>query len=321
MDLQTKIPLKRQIHNQIDYDSKALFLGSCFSESIGQKFEYYKLQTVINPFGILFQPLAIENLITRAINQSYYEKNELVKVQDRWICLDVHSRLDRSSEDEILDLLNHQIDKTEQQLRTSSHIVITLGTSWVYRFIETDGVVANCHKIPQKKFLKALLKVEEIEESLHSTISLIKSVNKEVSILFTISPIRHIKDGIIENNQSKSHLISAIHNIVDPHHKLYYFPAYEIMMDELRDYRFYKEDMIHPSQLAIDYIWEKFKTVWFTDEGLSMIESIGKIQAKRSHKPFNSDSVEHKKFLAQLKLDINNIHKKYPFISFLELDE
>ena len=215
-----------------------------------------------------------------------------------------------------MDLLNHQIDKTEQQLRTSSHIVITLGTSWVYRFIETDGVVANCHKIPQKKFLKALLKVEEIEESLHSTISLIKSVNKEVSILFTISPIRHIKDGIIENNQSKSHLISAIHNIVDPHHKLYYFPAYEIMMDELRDYRFYKEDMIHPNQIAVNYIWEKFYKNWLSDEAIDLKKQVIKIQRGLEHKPFNTDSNEYREFLSSLQKKIEALKKKYPHITF-----
>ncbi|WP_411893651.1 GSCFA domain-containing protein [Winogradskyella sp. A2] len=291
-------------------------MGSCFSENIGQKFDYHKLQSAVNPFGILFQPLAIENLITRAINKSYYEKSELININEHWVCLDAHSRLNESTEDLLLQSLNQQIDKTNQYLKDSTHVIITLGTSWIYRYIETDKTVANCHKIPQKKFLKELLKVEEIEESLRATNSLIKSVNKDVAILFTVSPVRHTKEGIIENNRSKSQLISAIHNVVDPRLNLYYFPAYEIMMDELRDYRYYKEDMIHPSNLAVDYIWEKFKLVWFSDKSLELIEKIVKIQSKLSHRPFNPESSEHKKFLAHLELDINSIRKKYPHISF-----
>ena len=241
MNLQTIIPLKKQQHNQLDYNSKIMLFGSCFSEHIGEKFKYYKFQTTINPFGILFHPLAIENLITKVINKDYYSKEDLHFQNEQWCCLEAHSKLNQTTQVELLALLNSQIDETYNQLKSASHVVITLGTSWVYRLIESDKIVANCHKLPQKQFLKELLSVEQIAESLEAIISLVKSINSNISFLFTVSPVRHIKDGFVENTQSKSHLLAAIHLVVEPRVQLYYFPSYEIMMDELRDYRFYLE--------------------------------------------------------------------------------
>ena len=272
MNLQTQIPLKPQKYNQIDYNSKVLLLGSCFSENISKKFNYFKFQSTVNPFGILFHPLAIEHLITRVINKDYYSEDDLYFYNEQWFCLDAHSKLNKTSKDELLSVLNSQIDETLDNLVNASHVIITLGTSWVYRHIESDKVVANCHKLPQKQFLKELGSVDTITESLQAIIALVKSVNPEVSFLFTVSPVRHIKDGFIENTQSKAHLIAAIHNVVEPRNSLYYFPSYEIMMDELRDYRFYNADMLHPNEVAIDYIWEKFKTVWLSADALQNLD-------------------------------------------------
>ena len=158
--------------------------------------------------------------------------------------------------------------------------------------------------------------IDEIEESLLAIISLIRSVNKEASIIFTVSPVRHLKDGFIENSRSKSHLSSAVHRVVEPRKKLYYFPAYEIMMDELRDYRFYNEDMIHPNDLAINYIWDKFKSVWFSVSSLEILKTVENIQLKLAHKPFNPESNQHKKFVERLNQDIDIICQKYPHILF-----
>ncbi|NRR91762.1 GSCFA domain-containing protein [Winogradskyella undariae] len=316
MKLQTQIPLQPQQYNQIDYNSRLLLFGSCFSENIGNKFTYHKFQTVVNPFGILFHPLAIENLITRAINKDYYTEEDLQFYNEQWFCLDAHSKLNQTSKEELLKVLNSQLDKTCNDLLNATHIVITLGTSWVYRHIESDKIVANCHKLPQKQFLKELLSVDQISESLEGIISLVKSINPKVSFLFTVSPVRHTKDGFVENTLSKSHLITAINQVVEPRQHLYYFPSYEIMMDELRDYRFYNADMIHPNQLAIDYIWEKFKTVWLSDEALKTSKIISTIQAKKAHRPFNPNSEAHLVFLQKLQVDIEDLQHEYPFFNF-----
>lgn len=316
MKLQTQIPLKKQQHNQIDYNSKIMLFGSCFSENIGEKFKYFKFESSINPFGILFHPLAIENLITRAINKDYYSEEDLCFHNEQWSCLDSHSKLNKTSKVELLAILNSQIDETYNQLKSASHVIITLGTSWVYRLIESDKIVANCHKLPQKKFLKELLSVEEISESLEAIISLVKSINPEVSFLFTVSPVRHVKDGFVQNTQSKSHLLAAIHQVVEPRNQLYYFPSYEIMMDELRDYRFYNSDMLHPSEIAINYIWEKFKNVWLSSDALNISEVVAAIQAKKAHRPFNPNSQAHQAFLAKLQIEIENLQMIYPHFNF-----
>ena len=316
MKLQTEIPLTKQLYNQIDYSSKLLLLGSCFSENIGEKFSYFKFQSTINPYGILFHPVAIENLITRSVNKDYYSENDLYFNNEQWSCLDAHSKLNKTSKEELLNELNTQLDETHNQLKVSNHLIITLGTSWVYRHIDTDKIVANCHKIPQKQFLKELLSADEIAESLEAIVSLVKSINPKISFLFTVSPVRHIKDGFIENTQSKAHLLTAIHKIIEPRKQMYYFPSYEIMMDELRDYRFYNADMIHPSLVAIDYIWEKFKRVWLSEDALETSEIVASIQAKKAHRPFHPNSQAHQEFLSKLQKDIESLQLKYPHITF-----
>ncbi|MCB0400399.1 MAG: GSCFA domain-containing protein [Winogradskyella sp.] len=320
MNLQTNIKLQKQQHHQIDYRSKLMLLGSCFSENIGSKFEYHKFQSEVNPFGILFHPIAIENLITRSINQDFYIDEEIVYQNEIYSCFDAHSKLNSPTKDALLDNLNTQLKLTSQYLHSASHIIITLGTAWVYRYIATDKIVANCHKIPQKQFLKELLSIEDIVASLENIMTLVRSVNPKVNFIFTVSPVRHLKDGFVENNRSKAHLITAIHQAIKGNRSLseleVYFPSYEIMMDELRDYRFYNQDMIHPNDLAIDYIWEKFKTVWLTEDAILTSQKVASIQAKKAHRPFNPHSKAHQKFLANLQLEIEDIQKELPHIKF-----
>ena len=315
MKLQTQIPLKKETKNQIAYQSKILLLGSCFSENIGEKLSYFKFQSTQNPFGILFHPKAIENFITNAINEKEYLDDDLIFQNETWDSFDAHSSLSSVNKNELLNKLNASISITNRALKEASHIIITLGTSWVYRFIETDAIVANCHKIPQKKFLKELLTIEEITESLAAILVLLKSVNKDISVLFTVSPVRHLKDGFIENTQSKAHLIAAIHQVLE-HQNVSYFPSYEIMMDELRDYRFYAEDMIHPNKTAINYIWERFTETWFLDETLSAMKEIDVIQKGILHRPFQEKTTQHQQFLENLEAKKEKIQQQFPFISF-----
>ena len=316
MNLQTHIPFSKYIKSLIDYNSKITLLGSCFSDNIGKKLSYHKFQSVLNPFGILFHPKAIESVIKNAISKKEYTEEDLFFLNGCWHCFEAHSKLSSSSKEQVLVELNKASASMNTALKSSTHIIITLGTSWIYRFLESGQIVANCHKVPQHKFKKELLSVTEINKSLSSIISLIREVNPDINFIFTVSPVRHLKDGFIENQLSKSHLISALHQIIKIHENTFYFPSYEIMMDELRDYRFYKEDMIHPNQIAINYIWEKFYENWFSDEALDLKNQVLKIQRGLEHKPFNPNSNEHRKFLASLQEKIETLKKKYSHITF-----
>ena len=318
MKLQTQIPLNKT-HNQIDYESRLLLLGSCFSQNIGDKLSYYKFRPVQNPFGILFQPLAIEKLVDRAVKQKLYEEQEVFESNERWHAFDAHSELSTTSKSEILQNLKNGLNETKGQIERCTHVIITLGTAWVYRYIETDAVVANCHKIPQKEFEKRLLTITEITNSLERTIKNIQSINKNTRIIFTISPVRHLKDGFVENQRSKAHLISAIHdalNISDFAPFTSYFESYELMMDELRDYRFYAKDMVHPNELAIDYIWDKFKEVWISQDVHQTMDKVDDIQKGLRHRAFHPESEQHQKFRKSLQAKIAYIQKEYSFMEF-----
>ncbi|CAM1348554.1 GSCFA domain-containing protein [Tenacibaculum insulae] len=317
MIFQTQVPLKKQSLNQINYNAKLMLLGSCFSENIGNKLAYYKFEATVNPFGILFHPKAIESFITNVINQKEYSENDIFYHNERWHCFEAHSCLSSSDKKELLYNLNQANKTTFNELQNASHLIITLGTSWVYREISTDNIVANCHKIPQKQFLKEILSVEEIIESLEAIISLLKTINNKISIIFTVSPVRHLKDGFLENQRSKAHLLSAIHQIIEPRNNTHYFPSYEIMMDELRDYRFYAEDMIHPNKTAITYIWERFSEVWLSEEAEQTMKEVATIQKGLTHRSFNPTSEAHLKFLKNLEQKKETLLKAFPFMKFL----
>lgn len=316
MKLQTQIKIQPQNHNSIDYESKILLLGSCFSDNIYDKLSYFKFNALANPFGIQFHAIGIEKLITRAINRDYFSEDELCSRNGLHYSFDAHSSYSAESADVLVKDLNTQLDSTNDWIRSASHVVITLGTSWVYRYIETDSIVSNCHKLPQKQFAKELLSVDTVRESIDAIIELVRSVNSNVSFIFTVSPIRHLKDGFIENNRSKAHLLTAIHQIVNHRNKCYYFPSYEIQMDELRDYRFYKEDMLHPSTIAVDIIWDYFTQSWISGEVYNAMNRVDAIQKGLLHKPFNAQSSKHLQFLENLKNNMENLKKEFPQITF-----
>ncbi|AUS04311.1 GSCFA domain-containing protein [Pseudotamlana carrageenivorans] len=321
MNLQTKIPLKKSSSHLIDYSSKVFLMGSCFSENIGDKLTYFKFQTKQNPFGIFFHPLAIHKLISRAISSAHYNDADVLFHNEQWHGFDAHSKLSNVSKEQLLKTLNTRLQETYNDLKSASHLVITLGTAWVYRYKETNQVVANCHKIPQKQFSKSLLSVHEIVEVLKSMEAQVRRVNEQVSIIYTVSPVRHLKDGFVENNRSKAHLTSAIHQFLDENEanmtsNSFYFPSYEIMMDELRDYRFYAEDMVHPNALAIQYIWNAFVDTWISKNALKTMDVIDGIQKSLQHRPFNEKSEAHQKFLQKLESKIVDVKNCYPYMSF-----
>ena len=318
MQFTTKISIPKSDH-QIDYNSKILSLGSCFAVNIGDKFDYFKFQNTTNPFGILFHPLAIEKLIDFAVSQKNFTQEDLFFHNERWHCFDAHSDLSNPNKDELLQNLNEILKSTYQQIAESTHIIITYGTSWVYRNIETNKIVANCHKVPQKQFVKELLSVETIKKSIKTILDLIQKINPNVTIILTISPVRHLKDGFVENQLSKAYLISALHQVLQTEHckiNTEYFPSYEIMMDELRDYRFYAEDMIHPSQIAIDYIWERFSETNISIETHPIMVEVSTIQKGLAHRPFNINSESHQQFLSKLQDKIVKLQQQFPQIQF-----
>lgn len=321
MKLQTQIPLEKQSNNQIDYNSNILLLGSCFVENIGENLEYFKFQNLQNPFGILFHPKAIETLIHNSLSKKIYSDNDVFFHNEQWHCFDAHSKLSNSNKDELLTSLNENLDLTSKSLHKATHIIITLGTAWIYRDVKSDLPVANCHKVPQNKFVKELLSVEDVSNSLEMMVDLIQKVNPKATLIFTISPIRHIKDGFVENTQSKAHLISALQDLLNLKSDIairnsFYFPSYEIMIDELRDYRFYAEDMIHPNRTAIQYIWERFQEVWIASESEKIMLEVDAVQKGIRHKAFNESSEAHQKFLHLLELKKTTLSAQFPHISF-----
>ncbi|AUX19306.1 GSCFA domain-containing protein [Flavobacterium columnare] len=311
-----KIPINKT-NQAINYQSDLLLLGSCFSENIGNKFSYFKFKTTVNPFGIIFNPISIETLIKRVVEKKYFTEDDIFYHNDLWHCFEIHSELSNPDKESFLKILNTLIESINIQIRTLTHCVVTLGTSWIYRANRTGEVVANCHKIPQKEFVKELLSVEDIQQSLTNMISLVKSLNPNIKFIFTISPVRHIKDGFFENNVSKGNLFSALHKLLSlTKSEEAYFPSYEIMMDELRDYRFYEKDMLHPSILAVDYIWERFSEAYFNAETKSLMIEIEGIQKSLAHRPFNSNTESHQFFLEKLKIKTQILIQKLPHLSF-----
>lgn len=314
MRFRTEIPVVKN-EATIGYDRPVFLIGSCFSDNIGDKLRYFKFKTQVNPYGVIFNPLAIEQAISDIAAKKEYLKTDIYHYNDIWLSFNHHTSFSAANAETILENINNAISIAHDTLKNASHIFITLGTAWVYRFLATGTIVANCHKIPQREFAKELLNANEINQSLNTTIGLLKKINKNISIIFTVSPVRHLRDGFIENQLSKALLISAVQQVVKTNDSIY-FPSYEIMMDDLRDYRFYNEDMVHPNELGITYIWEKFKEAFLSESTLETVEEINAIQKRMAHIPFNPESADYKKFMEVTQAKVSALTKKYPDITF-----
>jgi len=308
-NFRTLLKIKGQ-KNKIDYKSNIVLFGSCFSENIGDKFSYFRFNQLTNPYGILFNPKSIEIAISECVQKKQYTEENLFFFNEQWHSYQHHSDFSNSSLYAILNNINATILVTYEKIKQASHIIITLGTSWVYQTKEKETIVANCHKVPQKQFSKKLLSVPEISKSLDALKKQILKINPSVIIIFTVSPVRHLKDGMIENTLSKAHLLTAIHQETNDLNS-FYFPSYEIVLDDLRDYRFYEKDMLHPNETAIDYIWEVFKKTWVHTTTDSLQKEIDIIQKGLKHRPFNPKSISHEKFRNQLQSKIENLKKTH----------
>lgn len=255
-------------------------------------------------------------MIKKSIEEYSYTEKDIDLNNEVFFSFDTHSNLNGLDKQSAISNLNEALVKTRNSIIEASHIFITLGTAWVYRHLNTDNIVANCHKVTQKEFQKELLSIHEIKDSLLNIIRLVQSVNPNSTVAFTVSPIRHVKNGLLENNRSKSHLIAAVHEVVDMQEQVSYFPSYEILMDELRDYRFYDEDLIHPNKIAIQYIWERFEKCWIDPTISSVLKEVDSIQKGLHHKPFNENSIGHQIFKQNLELKIQKLRNSFPNIRF-----
>lgn len=294
-------------HQQVNYGTKILSLGSCFSENIGKKLTDYKFQALANPFGILYNPQSIANSLDFLLQDKRFVDADLFEYKGVWNSFYHHSRFSDINKNKCLENINASISKGSAYLKNSRLLLITFGTSWVYEHKQTGDIVSNCHKIPSKEFDRKKLTIDQITNIYSKTIKLLQNQNQDINIIFTVSPIRHLKDGVTENQLSKSTLILAIHNLVNEFDNVSYFPSYEIMMDDLRDYRFYNDDMTHPSAIAVDYIWNEFKETYIDSNVGDLMLKVMKINQAISHRPFNPESATHQKFLLNILKQINEV--------------
>ena len=317
MKFRTEVDIKES-GKKIEVEDKIFSIGSCFASEMSDLLQKGQLQTINNPFGTIFNPFSIHNTVKRLHDAGFYEEEELITFNDEFISLDHHTSFDTRYIHQTLDKINRKIEEGNSFLQNSNWIIITYGTSFIYEFIPKRKLVANCHKIPQKFFEKRLLTHQELTDSIYDTILNLKDICKEdVRILFTVSPVRHTKDGMIENQLSKSKLITAVHEVISQFENCHYLPIYEIMMDDLRDYRFYKEDMIHPNNQAINYIFEKFGGAYFSENTKDFIKENFKIMKALEHKTDDEKDpkfIEFKEKLNQ-RIEIQRQKVKHPIFS------
>lgn len=292
MKFRTEID-KPQIKGRIDYNSKIVTLGSCFAENITKRLAAAKFCVKHSPVGILFNPASIASTLTAFAERSAVDCGRIVRRSEGWVSLDCHSELTMPTEEEAIKTLQNAIDEGHKLLRSATCVIITFGTAWVYEHIATGRVVANCHKQPSREFCRRRMSVEEIITLFKP---LMEGVLRDKHIIFTVSPIRHTADGLTENCVSKAILRLAADTLSSTYDNADYFPAYEIVTDDLRDYRFYAEDMVHPSAQAVEYIWQRFIESALADSAVELLPKVEKIIAAAAHKPFNPNSEEYATF-------------------------
>lgn len=310
MKFRTEVDIQPS-QQKIEIEDKIFSIGSCFASEMSDLFQKGQLQTVNNPFGTIFNPFSINNSVKRLHDSEFYYEDDLIAYNDEYISLDHHTSFDTRYVHQTLDKINSKIEEGNRFLQESNWVIITYGTSFIYEFEPKKKLVANCHKIPQKFFEKRLLTYQELTDSIYDTIINLKDICPEnVQILFSVSPVRHTKDGMIENQLSKSKLITAIHEVGSQFENCHYLPIYEILMDDLRDYRFYKDDLIHPNSQAVNYIFEKFGEAYFSDETKDFIKENFKINKALEHRTDDEKDPKFIEFKEKLNLRIEAQRQK-----------
>lgn len=304
--------------SQMDYSKSMMLFGSCFSENIGQKLLDLKFDVDMNPFGILYNPESIANSLRILLEKRVFTEDDLFQDQGLWNSFSHHSRFSDIDRGAALEKINNRISSSHEFLKTADFLIITFGTAWVYELRKTGQVVSNCHKIPSDEFKRFRLGVFEITNVYRELLEQIWKFNPGLKVIFTVSPIRHWKDGAVENQLSKATLLLAIDQLIKGFGDQIcaYFPSYELMMDELRDYRFYAEDMLHISPVAVDYIFERFSKAMISEESMGISKKVMKVRKAFEHRPVNPTTVEFKAFIHQNMLQISRLTSLFPSLDF-----
>jgi hypothetical protein len=303
---------------KINYSQKLLFIGSCFAENIGETMQHYKFNTQINPNGVLYNPASIAVALRSYIDNKAMQENELFFANECWNSWEHHSRFSNTDKQNCLTAINNGTSAAHDFIKQGDWLFITFGSAFLYTQNSTGKFVGNCHKIPQKEFTKQLLSINEIVADYSALIQQLKSVNSKLKIIFTVSPVRYIRDGVVENNRSKARLIEAVQELVQNNDNTFYFPAYELVIDDLRDYRFYKTDLVHPNEQAISYVFEKLINTVFDENTKQVFEKIKDIVTAQQHHPFNTDTESYRKFKATYTARIKQLQQDYPFLNLNE---
>jgi hypothetical protein len=290
----------------ISHQDKIMTIGSCFSKNIGRCFERYKFNININPFGQQYNPYSIVNAINRLLSPTPYTESDLVCQDELYHSYDHHGSFSRATKEETLAHINTTLADTSDSLKQADVLFLTFGTSHFFRLKENGKVVSNCHKVPGTKFDFELMKAEEILSECEKSFAALWHINPGLKIILTVSPVRYFAFGHFENSVSKGYLFTAIHSLIEKYPQLYYFPAYEIVMDDLRDYRFYDDEMLHPNQLAIDYVWEAMADTLLPLFTQNLLNEIDEIVSSANHRPRNRVSLGHLKFV---EATLGKIHK------------
>lgn len=309
MDLQTIIKLEKP-EFKIGYDTRMMMLGSCFVENIGEKLDYFKFDVDINPCGIVYNPVSVANTLQILMEGKRFTRNDLLQNGDRWVSFSHHGSFSDRDPLRCLQKMNERLELSSAHFAQTDVLVITWGTAWVYRYRQSGQLVSNCHKFPSASFDRFRLSVEDIVNLYSDLLPCLKESNPRLKVLFTVSPIRHWKDGAHGNQLSKAVLLLAIDELMQRFDFVSYFPSYEIVMDELRDYRFYAEDMLHISPQGVDYIWEKFKGQYFTTETLDFMKRIDKLNKILLHRPSDPDSETTLQLRQQASEELKNLLAK-----------
>lgn len=295
----------------VSHQDTVLMIGSCFTESIGARLANSKFDVLVNPTGICYDPFAIANTLYRIVENAPYMENDLFYENGLWHSWDHHSRYSGEDKEQVLEFMNIHFSSFRAALKDAKVLFITFGTAWYHTLKDNDRKVANCHKVVASRFERKIAKVNELIQAWEDVIQSLRYYNPSLQIVTTVSPVRHIKNGLIGDKQSKS-VLRTLCGELNQH----YFPSYEIMMDDLRDYRFYERDMIHPTLQARDYIWNYFVESFLTKSTKEILVMVKKINAALSHKPFHIDSVEHQKFVKKSLDQLETIQSQLPYLNF-----
>ena len=307
--------------SKINHRSSIFMIGSCFTSTIGQKFIQNKFSTVVNPYGTLYHPGAITANLKHALASQPYDEAHVIKLNNKFVHYLTHSKINAPDPLTLLKRLNETNVQVKNALCHANYIFITLGSAYFFTHIDLDLLVGNCHKQPNKAFKRNLSTVNSIRTELSELIEKIREINNSFEVIFTVSPVRHLRDGFTENSLSKAHLISAVHDVVASYHEASYFPSFEIVMDDLRDYRFYESDLIHPNDMAIEYIWAKFSDIYFSQKTIDLMRKINSLQKRISHRPFDIQDQNYQEMLASTKSELQELSSKEELDFREELDK